>query len=1632
MKKVISLLLSIILVISICLYSNANAETNVVYLSADGEIEGIAGTIYTDAASAIAALGSDGGIIYVEGNIVLPTAPQVQAMTGKTIAFYGYNNVADGNVVEFANETKSFLPNAEVNFVFDNITVKHQDGSKTEDWIVPNGGSITFGPNCLYEHGYRADRDQKLKLHIGSYYASKGGTFHFNAPNIEYAEVGSLAGWLEGNTSKFTTSGDFIYNFNAGKFGNIYGGMRNTTTGFATLNGDVFYNFDGATLASGSAFVAGNVQNGIVNGNIFFTINGGDINRTFKYGNNKESDESKASLGNVILTFNADKIKKNGGTIALNITDGSIPKNVGKRFLIINHKEELANNNSVTITVSSETLDYYLEVTGGSVTPVFEQSKSGNVGALLGFKALPDKEGDVPVIEEVMLKQNESGYYILEENSSVQSINFMAEEELISTITLQPGNGSGEPIIATCKRGEEYTIPKCSFTPPEDMVFAGWLADEMKYYTGDVIDINGNISLTAQYVMKDAAECFYVSEDGNDESTGLSSDDAFATLNKAVLAIENSKCESGQIYISGEAEYVNVSSHKKTITYRDGTIVGDVLLSGNTIFEHITVNGNVYTNGNTVDFSKHAIIDEGCVLTLGSKNHKTTQNSAILRGGSFETVCLEDAKNTYLDVCGGNIEMLVLGSENTVCEDFVFKFTSGSIVNVEQGEIPVSGKISIYIDKTELDLSKLELSENTFTFIENSTDVSIQVTHDGTLLIPDEKYIYAKGDTDYFYSVSGQLVVSEGIYKLLETQGEGKEYIPYPKCEGKYFDSWKQVAEGHLRAIFTDIEKIHPYYVSQNGNDEYAGVSIACPFQTLTAAVKAIDGSDGKIIIMDTVYWNESSAQCNVPAYDGTITFEGLSEDSIGTQIIDYSRTTDKNADTASLHVRGNCVFKNISFRAHHWKTLYTNGYDTRFEGKIEYIPGVVGNPSFTVTVAKYNAATVNTSLYLGAKCKVDSILVGHNKASSISGTARVIIDGATVGTITVCGEGASLNNVDIIFVDGALNKLVSDASYTTSKILGDFRFIKSDGLPIDFVNNANIEIGGENIIFVCEKGIKMSLLDEQDLYQILTNNTARAENIANGKIYYSAKGGAIGLPTGSYNITVSDEDYYTNDGDTITVLSDFALDFDQYLYRRNPDNEHLFFTGWWYENSKAGPMSGESVAAGTVLKAGYAEYNPSSTEFGIFDVQIRPEKANSSQGLRFLVNKDNTFDEKFNITEFGAVVLPKEILGSRELVKDGSYTYNEKNYNSAHIVANNILKSTDTGLWYTLCLIGTTPNNYGRLYSARAYANYETANGEHKVLYSDVSYSGYVYKIRNSVPDSTTEKVVFENILRQWEECYMGAGVTKFHSNYYDTAYTVNSSGVDVREITIDSGLGGSEVKISMITDSHIDPKYPGSFEALKKAMECANYAQQIVLCGDNVESVTSTKTMSMFQQLVWDKYPDTIAVLGNHEYFYPDTYMTFDDIKAQVDKVWAHNPDYYSKLVGNKVLVVAADDSRQPVYQDSTYGFTDDKCDKLEKDIQLAREKGYVILFFHHVSITKLDKTYMANGRMYDLVTRNADVIKGCFSGHDHQDYYKELEGSYIDKNGNTVKTKIPCYWLESCREDNYQGNVLFINVK
>ena len=73
------------------------------------------------------------------------------------------------------------------------------------------------------------------------------------------------------------------------------------------------------------------------------------------------------------------------------------------------------------------------------------------------------------------------------------------------TISFDPNGGTGTMQPMKVKAGEEFELPKCTFTPPEGKEFAGWLAENGKVYpAGDIVYSTGDSVLKATW--KDTTE----------------------------------------------------------------------------------------------------------------------------------------------------------------------------------------------------------------------------------------------------------------------------------------------------------------------------------------------------------------------------------------------------------------------------------------------------------------------------------------------------------------------------------------------------------------------------------------------------------------------------------------------------------------------------------------------------------------------------------------------------------------------------------------------------------------------------------------------------------------------------------------------------------------------------------------------------------------------------------------------------------------------------------------------------------------------------------------------------------------------------------------------------------------------
>ena len=93
-------------------------------------------------------------------------------------------------------------------------------------------------------------------------------------------------------------------------------------------------------------------------------------------------------------------------------------------------------------------------------------------------------------------------------NAKIGKVAFTLKTEVPAkyiTISFDPNGGTGTMKPMRVKAGENYTLPECTFTPPEGREFAGWLAvNGYVYPAGDIVSSINSSVLKATW--KDTAE----------------------------------------------------------------------------------------------------------------------------------------------------------------------------------------------------------------------------------------------------------------------------------------------------------------------------------------------------------------------------------------------------------------------------------------------------------------------------------------------------------------------------------------------------------------------------------------------------------------------------------------------------------------------------------------------------------------------------------------------------------------------------------------------------------------------------------------------------------------------------------------------------------------------------------------------------------------------------------------------------------------------------------------------------------------------------------------------------------------------------------------------------------------------
>lgn len=362
--------------------------------------------------------------------------------------------------------------------------------------------------------------------------------------------------------------------------------------------------------------------------------------------------------------------------------------------------------------------------------------------------------------------------------------------------------------------------------------------------------------------------------------------------------------------------------------------------------------------------------------------------------------------------------------------------------------------------------------------------------------------------------------------------------------------------------------------------------------------------------------------------------------------------------------------------------------------------------------------------------------------------------------------------------------------------------------------------------------------------------------------------------------------------------------------------------------------------------------------------------------------------------------------------------------------------------------------------------------------LGSDIDRSGDI----DSTDLNTLRTVLLGYEIESEREAYLNQSKTTVLGSSDDLTtwiYSLDDSNIRIREAVFDSGKGGEPAEIIQLTDVHFNalneqdyidnnPTVISSYEKhtagqngthLERAVRCMEYANmyydQTIITGDNM-SFQTWGGIQQIKEALWGADPSAMITLGNHDMMqrmsglYPET-TSLESRYSTLQENWRHDIYYSSRVIKDKVMVVQMDNSLSYYWEG--------QAEKLAADIEKARENGYIILIFQHVPLMTNNSEYSevrpmitnddtivydysvndgfdgirtnrddVTTEVYNLITSNADVIKGLFHGHYHLDLYSEVKATEPDG----TETVIPQYGANTTAYNSGVGSALKITVK
>ena len=210
---------------------------------------------------------------------------------------------------------------------------------------------------------------------------------------------------------------------------------------------------------------------------------------------------------------------------------------------------------------------------------------------------------------------------------------------------------------------------------------------------------------------------------------------------------------------------------------------------------------------------------------------------------------------------------------------------------------------------------------------------------------------------------------------------------------------------------------------------------------------------------------------------------------------------------------------------------------------------------------------------------------------------------------------------------------------------------------------------------------------------------------------------------------------------------------------------------------------------------------------------------------------------------------------------------------------------------------------------------------------------------------------------------------------------YSEASDGVIERNIYITAKKGGKSIRISHLTDMHLnycnekdfeenDPvlmstyehrewlKNGASLENAVRSLEHCKSSDLIVVTGDILDYL-SHGCEELAKAHIFSPYPNLIASLGNHEAArkvqgkYAET-MSYSEKEKRLKRFWQNPIHYSSSVIDERVMIIQMDNCSEKV------GFRPEQIKLLSDDIETARKNDYIALLFFHVHISPNDERH------------------------------------------------------------------------